>query len=195
MKPGLFGSMPMATEGIILGSMLLGHLAFVPFIIQGGISTNAASDGNQQSGNLSAKVAPPAEAKWVYTAPENFLGMFTSSPVVDGDNIYAAFSDALQRATLVRLDRQTGLQRWAFYGKKPKLRQMISTPCLAEGKLYFGEGFHDDQDCHVFCVDAETGKEVWNFKTAGQTESSPAVVNGKVYIGAGNDGVTVFELH
>ena len=187
-QPGPFGSMPLATEGVILSAMLLGHVAFVPAIFGGAVSGVGLLEGREQTGNLTGKVAPFKE-KWIYTAPDNFLGMFASSPVVDGDAVYAAFSDALQRGTLVRLDRHTGEQKWAFYGKKPALRQMISTPCLADGKLYFGEGFHDDKDCHVFSVDAETGKEVWHFQTAGQTESSPAVAHGKVYIGAGNDGV------
>jgi outer membrane protein assembly factor BamB len=187
-KPALFGSMPMATEGVILGAMLLGHVAFVPAIFGGRINTAGSAEGKEQLGDVSAEIAP-FKTKWVYTAPENYLGMFASAPVVDGDAVYASFSDALFRATLVRLDRHTGLQKWAFSGKKPSLRQMISTPCLADGKLYFGEGFHDDKNCHVFCIDAENGAEVWRFKTAGQTESSPTVVNGKVYIGAGNDGV------
>ena len=187
-EPGPFGSMPLATEGVILGAMLLGHVAFVPAIFGGKVGSAGLAEGREQSGNLTTKVAPFKE-KWVYTAPENYLGMFASSPVVDGDAVYASFSDALQRATLVRLDRHTGEQKWAFYGKKPALRQMISTPCIADGKLYFGEGFHDDKNCHVFCVDAEKGEEVWHFKTAGQTESSPAVADGKVDIGAGNDGI------
>ncbi len=183
-----FGSMPLATEGVILGAMLLGQVALIPAILGGTVSAAGAAEGAEQSGNLSAKVAPVI-TKWVYTAPENYLGMFASSPAVDGDAVYASFSDALKRGTLVKLDRNTGTPVWTFSGKKPSLRQMISTPCVADGKVYFGEGFHDDPDCQVFCVDAQTGKEVWRFKTNGQTESSPCVVNGKVYIGAGNDGI------
>jgi outer membrane protein assembly factor BamB len=188
-EPAPFDSMPIATEGVILAAMLLAQVAFVPAIFGNTVSAAGLTEGKQQTGAIAAEVQKPGSPKWVYTAPENFLGMFASSPVVDGGAVFASFSDALQRGTLVRLDRHTGLQKWAFYGKKPPLRQMISTPCLADGKLYFGEGFHDDQNCHVFCVDADTGAEVWHFKTAGQTESSPAVAQGKVFIGAGNDGV------
>ena len=187
-KPAPFGSMPLATEGVILGAMLLGHVAFVPAIFGSGVDMSGAVEGTEQSGSVSAKVAPVKE-KWVFTAPANILGMFASSPLVDGDAIYASYSDAQHRATLVRLDRATGLQKWEFFCKNDDLRQMISTPCLADGKLYFGEGFHDDLNCNVFCVDAEKGEELWRFKTAGQTESSPTVAHGKVYAGAGNDGV------
>ncbi len=181
--------MPIATEGVILGSMLLGHLVFVPAILGGNAGTGGTAEGGQQSGNLSAKVGG-GEQKWVFELESPAIkGMFASPPLVDGDAIYAAYSLNTGRAVMVRLDRHTGLKTWECFGENDDLRQMISTPCLAKGKLYFGEGFHDDKSCHVFCVNAETGDEVWRFKTGGQTESSPTVVNGKIYIGAGNDGV------
>jgi outer membrane protein assembly factor BamB len=185
-KPAPFGSMPLATEGVILGAMLLGHVAFVPAIFGGKISTSGKGEGKEQTGTIEAKIAPVKE-KWVYAAGENIFGMFASTPLVDGDAIYTSYSTALQRATVIRLDRQTGNQKWAF--AKFDLRQMISSPCLADGKLYFGEGFHDDTNCNVYCIDADSGKQIWRFKTEGQTESSPTVAHGKVYIGAGNVGV------
>jgi outer membrane protein assembly factor BamB len=183
-KPAPFGSMPLTTEGIILGSMLLGHVAFLPAIWGSNVNTEG-SVGGKQAGDTAAK---PVVKKWDFTV--DVRGMFASSPVVDGDSVYTSYSEmTLRAATLVRLDRQTGLKKWEFLGKNDDLLQMISTPCLADGKLYFGEGFHEDLNCKVYCVDAENGKEIWRFKTAGQTESSPAVANGKVYIGAGNDGI------
>src|SRR6185437_3397068 len=43
--------------------------------------------------------------------------------------------------------------------------------------------------CNVYCLDAATGKRIWAAPTKSHTESSPAVVGGKVYVGAGDDGV------
>jgi outer membrane protein assembly factor BamB len=126
---------------------------------------------------------------WEAKAEPRINGMYASSPLLDGDAIYASYSGTTGYATMVKLDRQTGLKKWEFYGKNDDYRQSISSPCIADGKLYFGEGFHDDKRCRVFCVDADKGTELWVFTTEGQTESSPAVANGKVYIGAGNDGV------
>ena len=74
--------MPLATEGVILGAMLLGHVAVVPAIFGGNVSTAGLAEGREQT-DITTKIAPFKE-KWVYTAPENFLGMFASSPVVDG---------------------------------------------------------------------------------------------------------------
>jgi outer membrane protein assembly factor BamB len=89
---------------------------------------------------------------------------------------------------MLRLHRETRKMIWDCYGKEDDLVQMFSKPSLADGRLYFGEGFHDDPRCRVFCIDVESGDEIWSVRTEGQTESSPTVVNGKVYIGAGNDG-------
>ena len=175
-SPRLFGSPPLTTEGIILGAMALGQVAFVPAIF--GMAVNA-------QGNVSGAVI---EA-WAFQIDPRLKGTYASNAVIDGDDVYAAFSGTNGYATVFRLDRKTGHKKWEFFGKDDDLRQMISTPCLADGKLFFGEGFHYDKNCNVYCVDAEKGEEVWRFKTAGQTESSPTVVNGKVYIGAGNDGL------
>ena len=182
-KPMPFGSMPLTTEGVILCSMLLGHVAFVPAIWGRNLNTEGAVSGKEKA----VDPKKPVE-KVLFSA--DVKAMFASSPLVDGDWVYASYSEmTLRAATLVKIDRKTGVKKWEFLGKDGDLVQMISTPCIADGKLYFGEGFHDDKNCKVYCVDAENGKEVWRFKTAGQTESSPAVANGKVYIGAGNDGV------
>lgn len=182
----LFGAPSLPTEAVILATFLLGHLIFVPAIWGHNVVTSGAVEV-AEGAPKTAKIGQVVK-RWDFTAEPK--GMYASSPVVEGDAVFASYCETgTQLATLVRLDRQTGLKKWEFFGKNDDLRQMISTPCFADGKLYFGEGFHDDKNCRVFCVDAEKGVEIWNFKTAGQTESSPAVANGKVYIGAGNDGV------
>jgi outer membrane protein assembly factor BamB len=182
-KPVPFGSVPLPTEGVILCAMLFGHVAFVPAIWGSNVSTAGDLGGKEKA----ADPTKPVE-KVLFTA--DVKAMFASTPLVDGDWIYASYSEmTLRAATLVKINRKTGAKKWEFLGKNDDLVQMISTPCIADGKLYFGEGFHDDKNCKVYCVDAEKGTEDWRFVTAGQTESSPAVADGKVYIGAGNVGV------
>jgi|GEM_PF-2013775 len=56
-----------------------------------------------------------------------------------------------------------------------------SSPAIVNCKLYIGSG---DDDRHVYCLDAETGKMLWKYKTGGEVRSSSAVVNGKVYVGS-----------
>jgi outer membrane protein assembly factor BamB len=116
-------------------------------------------------------------------------GLFVSTPLVAGDRIYAAAAHpAFKVGTLFCIDRNTGKEVWNFIDDG-LLKQMLSSPCLADGRIYLGEGFHDDPRCKLYCIDAATGKKLWEFQTTGQTESSPAVAAGKVYVGGGNDGL------
>ena len=53
-----------------------------------------------------------------------------------------------------------------------------SKPTAADGKVYFGNagGF-------LFCVDAETGEEIWKFEMGGAISVGPAIGEGKVFAG------------
>jgi outer membrane protein assembly factor BamB len=53
-----------------------------------------------------------------------------------------------------------------------------SKPTAADGKVYFGNagGF-------LFCVDAETGKEIWKFEMGGAISVGPAIGKGRVFAG------------
>ena len=49
-----------------------------------------------------------------------------------------------------------------------------SKPTAAKGKVYFGNpaGF-------LFCVDAETGEEIWKFEMGGAISVAPAIARGQ----------------
>lgn len=53
-----------------------------------------------------------------------------------------------------------------------------SKPTASDGKLYFGSpaGF-------LYCVDADTGEELWKFEMGGAISVGPAIENGMVYAG------------
>jgi outer membrane protein assembly factor BamB len=46
-----------------------------------------------------------------------------------------------------------------------------------------------DSDTRLYCLDAADGQQVWQFQSKSHTESSPFVTGGRVYFGAGFDGV------
>ncbi len=54
-----------------------------------------------------------------------------------------------------------------------------SSPAVVAGKVYVGS-----DDGRVYCLDAVTGAQVWNYTTGDWVESSPAVADGKVYVGS-----------
>jgi outer membrane protein assembly factor BamB len=123
---------------------------------------------------------PPVERCWI-----------ASSPQIDGDRVYiaAVLPNAFRPGgALYCLDRANGGLIWSF-NDGGKMKDPFSSPCIVDGRVYIGEGFHQHADCKVYCLDAATGKKLWAFTTKSHTESSPSVVGGKVYIGAGDDGM------
>ncbi len=129
------------------------------------------------------------EVAWVFDAPGQ--GKIFSSPVVVGDRIYvaAAHEGAFSFPGAVYcLDQQTGEKLWAFEDGG-RMKQVFSSPCVADGRLYIGEGFHQDSCCKLYCLDAATGQKLWDFQTRGHTESTPQVADGRVFFGAGDDGL------
>ena len=130
---------------------------------------------------------------WTFEAIER--GVILSAPLVAGECVYiaAAQSDVLhQFGTLYCLDREHGKIMWSF-NNNGNMKQVFSSPALANGRLFIGEGLHEDTDCRVFCLDAASGHELWSFVTKSHTESSPRLANGCVYFGAGDDGVYCLE--
>jgi len=63
--------------------------------------------------------------------------------------------------------------KWSYY-----LGVSVASPAVADGKVYVGTN-----DKKVYCLDADTGNQIWNYSTDdGVYLSSPAVADGKVYI-------------
>ncbi|MBL8799092.1 MAG: PQQ-like beta-propeller repeat protein, partial [Planctomycetia bacterium] len=118
-------------------------------------------------------------------------GSLHSTPLVTEDRIYAAVGHRAGFVAFGRLyclDRATSKEIWSF-DDEGKMKQVFCSPCLDGDRIYIGEGYHQDSFCKMFCLDARTGKKVWEFQTKSHTESTPCVADGKVFFGAGDDGV------
>jgi outer membrane protein assembly factor BamB len=118
-------------------------------------------------------------------------GAIISSPLVAENRIYVAAiqdSGGATRGAVYCLDRRTGKVIWKF-DDGGKMQHMYSSPCLAKGRLYIGEGMHANFRCKFYCLDAGNGTTIWDAVTAGHIESSPVVADGKVFFGAGDDGI------
>ncbi|MCE9567267.1 MAG: PQQ-binding-like beta-propeller repeat protein [Planctomycetes bacterium] len=89
---------------------------------------------------------------------------------------------------LVCVNPETGEQLWSF---REKLKPIFCTPTVVDGKVYCGEGLHEDTECRMFCANATDGKAAWAepIKTGSHTEGAPAVANGKLFFPAGDDGL------
>lgn len=81
---------------------------------------------------------------------------------------------------------------WRF-DAEGTLKPVFCSPSVQNGRLYFGEGYHQDQHCRIFCLDARTGQMVWQHPTRSHVESTPTRAEGFVIAGAGDDGLIALQ--
>jgi outer membrane protein assembly factor BamB len=139
--------------------------------------------------NAALNSAEAAKVVWTYEQVER--GAIVSSPCVVGDRVYVgAIRDAglSTSGAVYCLSRDTGKIVWQF-DDDGEMQHMYSSPCLADGRVYIGEGMHANHVCKFYCLDAASGHKLWQFVTEGHIESSPCVADGKVFFAAGDDGL------
>ncbi len=123
---------------------------------------------------------------------------FLASAAVRGNRVYIASAQMGafgESGTLYCLDADTGGQVWAAAPKG--FRPTFSSPVLAGDRLVCGEGLHVTRDARVVCLDLSPGREglvLWTFRTTSHVECTPLVADGRVYVGAGDDGYYCLAL-
>ncbi len=171
------------SEGVLLWTMLLVGTVFGPTFRVETPADRADEIAATEEGWLYRVVwrfQPQVERCWI-----------ACSPQVDDSRVYIAvvFPSAFGSSGAVYcLDRNNGKEIWMF-NDGGDMKDVFSSPCLAGGRVYIGEGFHRDADCKLYCLDAATGKKLWDFTTTSHVESTPCVSGNKVYFGAGDDGL------
>jgi outer membrane protein assembly factor BamB len=135
------------------------------------------------------------------TSTANLYGsLVNSSPAVLNGTIYYGASDGGVWALNISL---AGFGRGAqFVWSNPIKAQFNSSPAVVNGVLYIGaedtyvnqtsvEGVGEINAANgVYALNATNGEQLWNFTDGGYSvDSSPAVVNGVVYVGSYDDNV------
>lgn len=92
----------------------------------------------------------------------------------------------LSQTALVALNQTNGVLAWFWRFKSPNFYSQ-SLPAVADGLVFVGGGEGDLPDPTVYALNATTGKFVWSFPVGIAANSSPAISNGTLYIGA-SDG-------
>lgn len=153
-------------------------------------------------------VEPPFPA-WAFGA--DGVSAIDSSPAVVGNRIYFGMSKQTPFASsgsICAVDTATGDLAWRWTGKgelDSELRPVFSSPAVSveEGRaryLVTGEGYHTDKNCRITCLDLEPTRKggapklAWSVATTSHVESSACIADGRVYIGAGDDGLWCLDL-
>lgn len=127
----------------------------------------------------------------------NWIGrrdfVFFSSPAICGDYVIAIGSRG-DSARCFCWEIATGDEVWNAGPRD--FRMTLSSPILADGRIYCGEGVHHTSRARVICLDPQSDHEegvAWEFVTTSHVECTPVFANGRVYASAGDDGVYCFE--
>jgi len=124
---------------------------------------------------------------------------FYSSAAVVGNRVYIAsaqkgvFSD---RGAIHCLDAESGAVVWTSTDPDD-YRATFSSPSVWGRYLVCGEGLHTTEEARIVCLDVSQegrGRLLWQFRTRSHVESSACIYEGRVYIGAGEDGYYCLEL-
>lgn len=154
--------------------------------------------------NIYAVDIKSGEQEWRF---ETHNSVRTSPTVVDG-TVFVGSGDYEdpERGRLYAIDAATGDRYWTFEPtieteSSQSLSQasdneistpILSSPTVTDGTVFVGSGGSEHGET-IYAVDAETGKEQWAHKTNAQVDSSPIVVDNKVFIGSHDD--TLYALH
>jgi outer membrane protein assembly factor BamB len=142
--------------------------------------------------------APPLPSSglrlaWVFEASQP--GSPIAAPLITPGAVFLAVTHARGfrlSGAVYALDPATGKPRWKF-DRDGEMLGTVSSPALAGGRLFLGEGLHANNLCRLHCLDATTGKPRWDFQTGDHIESGPVVADGTVFFAAGNDGVYALD--
>ncbi len=140
---------------------------------------------NKNSGKLVWKLETDGEQKHLiknYFNPnemvEDFWDFYQSSPTIYGQTIY--FGCGLN---FYAVNIDSGKRKWQFTTEGA----VHSSPAIKDNKVFFGSF-----DSRVYCLDAQTGTEIWQYETGRDTaqyvwlgiQASPVIENDKLYIGS-----------
>jgi outer membrane protein assembly factor BamB len=138
---------------------------------------------------------PKPAVLWAYKAQSNFL----ASPVPTRDGLLVPALGVYGTGAFYCLAmEQHPPNRVRWVKEDPYLkRPTVSRPAVNGGWIVFGDGMHQTHDAHLYCIEAGSGLPVWKLPVPGEVvhlEGSPAIEEGRVYVGGGEAGILCVDL-
>jgi polyvinyl alcohol dehydrogenase (cytochrome) len=142
---------------------------------------------NPQEGLINAATVPMLGVRWFFSTGSGTAAVSASPSVVEGVVYVGAWN-----GTMYALDAFSGQPLWTFNINDPNPQDRGGFPgiqasaAVVDGVVYYGAA-----DANVYALDALTGALKWKHSIGdpdptvegAHVWSSPAVVNGKVYVG------------
>jgi len=114
--------------------------------------------------------------------PDFPIGEVQSSPSIDGGTAFFGSRDGF----LYAVDARTGTKKWSVDENES---WVISSPAVQGGIVYYGSS---DGNA-LRAVDEATGARKWSYDAQGRVWSSPVLVGGRAFIGAGDGEVWIVD--
>jgi len=132
-------------------------------------------------GNIYALDAASGNLLWKFHTGD----VVHASPAIAGGILFVGSWDTYFYA----LDARTGKEKWRFKtGEDHEYHNqegIQSSAAVADGMVYFG-----CRDSNLYALDAQTGAKKWAYNNKGSwVIASPAVRDGKVYVGTSDSGM------
>ena len=156
-----------------------------PATNQSWISFRGSLDGGGSGALNGQPLSANPPTRWIHTDKDN--AQYLSSPMAINGRCYvgASLFTASQAVGAIEcLDAEDGKVLWRALTRHP----VFSSPVSANGLVYCGEGLHEDNDCKLYCLDAQSGKTVFTVPTHGHVEASPTLVGERLLFAAGGEG-------
>ncbi len=182
---------------------------------RGGSAWPAFRGGPSRRGSAPGARGPESRPLVLWRLAGEALGASSavdSSAAVVGNRIYFGVSRQSpfgSSGSICAVDADSGRPVWTWTGRgelEPPLRPVFSSPAVwndatgAPRYVVSGEGYHEDADCRIVCLDLEPvrrrqpPKLKWFAQTTSHVESAPCIHEGRVVIGAGDDGLWCLDL-
>ena len=136
--------------------------------------------------HLQAVDAGTGQSRWTLKAQGSVMG----SPAVSAGMVYAAANEGYpsSRAALYGIDAGSGAMQWRWPPKGKEFVGVVhAAPAVAGDMVYFA-----DLEGTVHIYNRQTGTPVTFYPTGAPVYSSPAVSDGRLYIGSGDGKLYCF---
>lgn len=174
----------LSCETVALAGMLAFHLAMLAASRPAPVATGGElGDAVESSDSTGPKLA---EIR-TFTFPGAYEVMSGIAVGPDG-RLYFGAEGRAGTGSVWCADPTSGEVVWKFTNGGD-LKQVYCIPTIADGKVFVGEGLHEDKERKMFCLDAANGRALGEIPTTSHTEGRAAYAGNKLIFCAGDDGL------